>query len=80
MSRQALDDALFVGLNLKNGPKGPDPQQDPAGSKRWNRVYPMILVMFGDPFDDQGNLLTGDRDVLTHVQRKSQMNSAPWIC
>ena len=70
MSRQALSDVNFMTQNLNNG-KGPDAQQQPDDRKRWDRVYPMLLVMFGNPFDDQGKLLTGSREILAHMSSKS---------
>jgi hypothetical protein len=71
MSRQASSDVIFMSQNHNDG-KGPDAQQQPEERKRWDRVFPMLLVMFGSPWDDQENMHTGDRDVFEATGSKSQ--------
>ncbi|KAF2685272.1 hypothetical protein K458DRAFT_388163 [Lentithecium fluviatile CBS 122367] len=67
-SRQALSDVQFMEQNHNNG-DGPNAQQQPNERKRWDRVYPTLLALFGSPFDSQKNLLTGDRAVFDKVRR-----------
>ncbi|KAF2002587.1 hypothetical protein P154DRAFT_532817 [Amniculicola lignicola CBS 123094] len=66
-ARQVLDDLRFLENNSNNG-NGPDPSTDKPGRERWIRILDAFVVLFGTPFDSNGNIIQDSTGTMIYVK------------